>query len=396
MKTLLLVCTWLFIQPFAAQNTEYNHWSLETAFGANKAMNPYTLGYSSNTLSFPAIEAGGRYMFNSYGGIRMEIGYNQIRFDQFGDANSEKFVSDYWRLSAEAVMNMGQVLDFYTIHPRMGLLTYVGMGLSSLSNDSLKIGAENGSDEMIHLSIGFSPQFRLTDRLAISANFRGISHIYQSRTFDLRSTVTERGMDGFILSGTLGLQFYLGKAATHIDWYDESKGMHLALNERQGIYDSLVEAMNDGDHDGVANYLDEEPQTAEGARVTVKGVTIAPESFASTEISDSETIDGFVEFPEKKELFFSVQVGFYQKSTDLEAVYGLQPLMSATTQSGETRYLYGSYGKLQEALKMRDIAFERGVMDAFVVAYFQGKRITIIQAEKLLIAHGNILLEPVR
>lgn len=396
MKTIVLACTWMIVQSLSAQKTTFNHWSLEVARGINKAAGPFTSGYSSSNMSLPAIEFGGRYMFNSYGGIRLEAGYNRIGYTVPAEISSGEFVSNYWRLSAEAVMNMGQILDFYSINPRLGLLANIGTGLSSLSNDSLKMGIKSGSDKMIHISFGVSPLIRLTDRLTIAANFRCITHVHQSRTFDLHSTVQEQGMNGRLLSGTIGLQLYLGKASSHIDWYDERTEIQRAIEKRQGIYDSLVKAWSDSDHDGVPNYQDEESLTAEGARVTVKGVTIPPEPPVIMETNDSDTIAGFVELPEKKELFFSVQVGYYEEKANLEKKYGLQSLMTARTKSGDTRYLYGSCDKLEDAIRMKDIAFERGITDAFVVAYYQGKRITIAHAERLLLTRGKIILEPVK
>lgn len=390
---LLLGCT----TTVAAQGQDFNHWSVEGAVGANKALNPYSSGYSSNSICFPAAEIGGRYMFNSYAGIRMEAGYCQMKYDHFGTVEqSGYFKTNYGRLTVEGVLNLGQILDFYSIHPRLGLLGYAGVGISSLWNDSLKVGVKNGSDEMMHFTIGFSPQYRLNDRLTLSLNLRTLFHMYESRTFDMRTQIQDRGLDGYLLTATVGVNYYLGAAKTHIDWYDETPVMLDRLQRDQSRYDSIVAAMRDDDRDGVPNVRDEEPATAAGATVTVKGVTVVPEEAVAIRTDDEENIEGYVEFPDKKGLFFTIQVGTYKESTDPEKRYGLSPLMKTTILDSETRYLYGIYGQLSDAQQMKDVVFERGVKDAFVAAYYQGKRITIAHAQQLLLTHGRIILEPSR
>lgn len=395
MKTIVLAGICLIVQSLSAQKAAFNHWSLDFSRGLSLTSGPFTAGYSPYNMSLPVIEFGGRYMMNEFGGIRLGMGYNRIGYTVSSESGSGVFMSGYWRLSAEAVVNMGQILDFYSFSPRLGLLANIGTGLSTLYNDSLKMGIKKGSDEMIHLSFGVTPMIRLTNRVTLIASFRTTSHFRQSRTYDLQSMLQERGRTGRLLSGTIGMQVYFGKSGSHIDWYDERAEVESALKKRQGIYDSLVEAWSDGDHDGVPNYQDEEPLTAEGAAVTVRGVTIPPEPLLIIETTDADLIKGFVELPEKKELFFSVQVGYYEEKADPEKKYGFQSLIIARTQSGDTRYLYGSCDKLEDAIRMKDIAFERGVTDAFVVAYYQGIRIPVAQAEKLLLTRGKIILQPV-
>lgn len=398
MKALLTLLILACIPLAKGQQRSFNHWSVEGAIGANKALNPYSSGYSSNSICFPTFDIGARRMLNSCFGVRAETSYSQLKYDHFGTIEgSGYFKTNYWRLTIEGVINLGQVLDFATINPRLGLLGYVGLGTSSLWNDSLKIGVKNGSDEMMHFTAGLSPQYRLNDRLALSLNLRLLMHMYQSRTFDMRTLVQDPGLDGYLVTATVGVNYYLGTAKTHIDWYDESLGMLEQLQHEQTRYDSIVQAMQDDDHDGVANARDEEPGSAEAAVVDVKGVTVAPEAAIVAPPLEPESIDGFVEFPNRKGLFFTIQIGrYHEPQVDLEKRYTLSPLIQVITMNGEVRYLYGIYGRLQDAQHVKDIAFQSGVKDAFVTAYYQGKRITIARAEQLLIAHGRLILEPTR
>jgi len=395
MKIIIVILLSGFTTLVASQTSvpQFNRWSLDGGFGGIKALNPYSPGYSSNSISLPSFELGGRYMFDAYSGVRLEMGYSQIKYDQFGSvAGSGVFHSNYFLISAEGVLNLGQLLDFNTIHHRLGLLGYAGFGFSTLFNETYKLGNKTGSDEMLHFIVGLSPQFRLTNRLALSMNFKAIANMHQTRTFDLGSAVEERGLDGFIYKGTIGVSYYLGKQVSHYDWNNETDLLTQQINQKEHQYDSIVEAMKDSDNDGVPNYLDQEIDSAPDAIVSVKGVTIhnLPDKI---DITESEIIDGYVELPELTGLLFTVQIGCYDEIVDMKEIYGLSPVILAKIRSGQTRYLYGIYTSLAEAEQIKDIVFERGVIGAHVTAYYEGKRITLAQAQKLLIDHGNIILQ---
>ena len=91
-------------------------------------------------------------------------------------------------------------------------------------------------------------------------------------------------------------------------------------------------------------------------------------------------------------LFYTVQVGVYSKPVKLDQLFNLTELNSELTQSGVIRYTTGRFGNLKEASKRKEIAKSKGVNDAFVTAYYNGKRISLPEAEKKLAENGMGIL----
>jgi hypothetical protein len=82
-------------------------------------------------------------------------------------------------------------------------------------------------------------------------------------------------------------------------------------------------------------------------------------------------------------LFYTVQVGVYSRPAPLSKIYNLSPLNSDVLSDGKIRYSTGRYDSVEDAIVRRDQVKNLGVSDAFVTAYYQGKRITIEEARKL-------------
>jgi len=91
-------------------------------------------------------------------------------------------------------------------------------------------------------------------------------------------------------------------------------------------------------------------------------------------------------------LFYTVQVGVYSKPVKLGQLYNLTELNSELTGSGVIRYTTGRFGDLNSAGVRKDVAREKGVTDAFITAYYNGKRISLAEAENLLAEEGQGIL----
>ncbi len=90
-----------------------------------------------------------------------------------------------------------------------------------------------------------------------------------------------------------------------------------------------------------------------------------------------------------KGLFFTVQIGVYNKPVSSEVLYDLSPLLTVRLPNGQIRYSVGMFISLGEARFKKQEAIDRGAADAFVTAYFNGERITVAEAEKMLADRGN-------
>ncbi len=101
-----------------------------------------------------------------------------------------------------------------------------------------------------------------------------------------------------------------------------------------------------------------------------------------------------------KGLFYSVQVGVYAKPITSIKLFNITPLYDEFMANGYYRYISGTYGLLQDAVTAKKEIVKKGVTDAFVVAYYNGKKISIPEAEKLfsenafIASSANTLNEP--
>lgn len=91
-------------------------------------------------------------------------------------------------------------------------------------------------------------------------------------------------------------------------------------------------------------------------------------------------------------LYYRVQIAASRKMVSPETFKGIDPLTAESGQ-GWIRYMAGFFTKFAAAKNARDKIRPMGYADAFVVAYYNGKRITIAEARDLE-ANGTIAANP--
>jgi arsenate reductase-like glutaredoxin family protein len=91
-------------------------------------------------------------------------------------------------------------------------------------------------------------------------------------------------------------------------------------------------------------------------------------------------------------LFFTIQVGVYSKPVAAALLQNVNPLNSELTETNKIRYTSGQYNNMNDAVAKRDEIRKQGIVDAFVTAYYNGKRITLSEADLLLKEKGAGIL----
>ncbi|HMQ77001.1 MAG TPA: hypothetical protein PKE21_07770 [Flavobacteriales bacterium] len=96
-----------------------------------------------------------------------------------------------------------------------------------------------------------------------------------------------------------------------------------------------------------------------------------------------------------KGLFFTVQVGVYSKPVALDKLFNITPLNSEAIPGGRIRYTTGIFRDMDVVRTRREEAVTKGVKDAFITAYLNGKRIPVAEARALLQRFGTeVLVDP--
>lgn len=135
----------------------------------------------------------------------------------------------------------------------------------------------------------------------------------------------------------------------------------------------------------LANY----PSTADAVLAEFKPAANASEYYNDPKAAPAKQVEMV------KGLFFTVQVGVYSKPTALDKLFNITPLNSERTPNDKIRYTTGIYLDEGKALAGKGVAVTKGVTDAFVTAYLNGKRIPVRDARALLGKFGrNILADP--
>lgn len=95
----------------------------------------------------------------------------------------------------------------------------------------------------------------------------------------------------------------------------------------------------------------------------------------------------------KQGLFFTVQVGVFNRPVSEEVVKNLPEILTVRLPNGLIRYSTGMFDSAEEAQPRRSEAINRGISDAFIVAYYKGERLTVGKARKLLDELGPSILQ---
>lgn len=83
-------------------------------------------------------------------------------------------------------------------------------------------------------------------------------------------------------------------------------------------------------------------------------------------------------------LVFKVQIGAFRKPVPASAYKNIQPLTAETSRPGWVRYCVGLFRTFEPANLVKKEMRISGFKDAFVVAYFNGKRISLAEAYSML------------
>ena len=94
-------------------------------------------------------------------------------------------------------------------------------------------------------------------------------------------------------------------------------------------------------------------------------------------------------------VFYTVQVGVYSKPVTSDDIFGITPLNQENLPNGNYRYSNGVFQDFAKADRVKEEIRAIGVVDAFVTAYSNGKRLTVEEAQNQLGQSSNTAENPI-
>jgi outer membrane protein OmpA-like peptidoglycan-associated protein len=267
--------------------SKLNQWSIGLQVGGHDGIAPVKTGVKF----FTHVNGDVRYMVNNRFGIMGDIGY-----ESFAWKTDESNNTQLMRFSLQGVVNVGDILRFDTWTKRFGLLVHGGAGYSKMWQKDLFSYGEG--DAMGNFILGITPQFMISDRIAVNLDWSGILNAGQSRTFDFKSKLTSNGVDAAYMTASAGVTIYLGKNERHADWIPSEFGGGKDVSLERRVAELEAQAKDD-DGDGVPNMYDKEANTPKGSAVNSKGEAVV----APIDSDNDGVVDEFDMCPNTKGLF---------------------------------------------------------------------------------------------
>lgn len=259
----------------------YNKFSIEAGVGMNKPSDNFSPDYYTSDVNdvFPFngvrhFNLGVRYMFNERFGLKLDGAYD-IFEPENSDNGSLPFETNQIRIGLQGVVNLRNVLNFDSFTKRFGLLGHAGIQVNFIQPES-RNGVDlssNDTDQNGGFIFGLTPQYRITDRFVITADFSFIQNYRSHLTWDGTDNRRVNNLRSSMTNVSLGLTAYLGKHDVHADWVvvEDNYADKNDLEELKNKMDELEKKLKDDDKDGVPNYLDKDPNTPAGVLVNSHG-----------------------------------------------------------------------------------------------------------------------------
>lgn len=269
-------------------SSEINKLTIEFSAGQAKGLKPYTTGYfsSNNAKLFGDVTVnsytlGVRYMLSPMFGLRADVGYANLLNNP--KTTSLPFQMKVYSLGIQGVVNAYRLFNIEKPVGRFGLLIHGGVQVSQMksftANEMSKTvptevlrGHNNGSKELNGgLIVGFSPQLRLTNKIALISDVSVVSNFRQHFAWDGAFNPENNNLSGQLVSISVGLTYSLGNKKMHGDWAVIKDKKLEQIEAMQKRVEDVETLMNDTDKDGVPDYLDQENNSVTGVAVDTKG-----------------------------------------------------------------------------------------------------------------------------
>ena len=325
MKKLSLLFAFLLVAFMTeAQNQndyqDYNHWSIEAQAGITKPARPMASGEKMKPDFFQG-DLGVRYMINELFGLKAAAGINN-----FEGSGSSNFKSQLLRADLQGVVNAGSLLGFRNWTNTFNVLAHGGIGYGQLKG---KKPVKTETDDLGYLVVGITPQLRLSNHFALTADASIYGNFKQNLTLDGTGRTHTRGFNGNYFNTSIGLTYYFGGKGSvskvHADWYNRSGDQFGELSNRLDAiendlasvksdvddhYNEFQNHIKDANNNGIPDYMEdaldsrynqETPEKVDAMRQLINGYASVYFPFSSAKPHDysNNAINYVVDFMKK-------------------------------------------------------------------------------------------------
>jgi len=154
-----------------------------------------------------------------------------------------------------------------------------------------------------------------------------------------------------------------------------------------GYHDAFVVAFFNGKRISINEALVKAKEAGETIDLTAvnsageKATSESATNIANT--TDVKSVNG---------LFYAIQIGVFSNPVSATQLYNISPLNSEKTDNGLIRYTTGRFDDEIKASKAKNTIAQKGISDAFVIAYYNGKRISLSAAKTMIDSQGKDVL----
>lgn len=158
-----------------------------------------------------------------------------------------------------------------------------------------------------------------------------------------------------------------------------------------GYRDAFVVAFFNGKRISMNDALAKAKENGE----TIDATEVSGGSSSQNTVSISESQTNVANTTDVKSvsgLFYTIQIGVFSKPVSSTQLYNISPLNSERTDNGLIRYTTGRFDDEAKASQSKNNIAGKGISDAFVVAYYNGKRISLTSAKSMIESQGKEIL----
>lgn len=130
-----------------------------------------------------------------------------------------------------------------------------------------------------------------------------------------------------------------------------------------------------------------------GKRININATKNLAKAQNNPEVVLTQNIPNYKELKNTNGLFFTIQIGLFNKMITSNEVYNLNPLYTEKIQNNLYRYTAGIYNSISKIKEDKAKVNVLGIKDAFITAYFNNKRITFTEAKNLQKNDSSIKME---